>query len=132
MFLRSPAVRHGGSQSAGSQLDHEPKECDVIVTKDHDYYVWKGSCIAVRSRASGRFVRQDHGMGIASLHRGRAPRSSTMSRDTTMQELPRAGEWLCLERGGVLHYVGPVLGCEKRRAPQRRIVASALRRALAD
>jgi len=49
-----------------------------------------------------------------------------------VRSLPRIGEWLCLERGGALHYVGPVLGCERRRMPSRRIVSGVMRRARLD
>jgi hypothetical protein len=130
MFFRS-VVRPEGSRAQGLR-DDQPKECDVIVTEENEYYVWRGNCIAVRARASGRFIRQDNRMGIASLHRGQVPRASTMHCDSSLQALPRVGEWLCLERAGVLHCVGRVLGCERRRAPQRRILASTLRRSLSD
>jgi hypothetical protein len=49
-----------------------------------------------------------------------------------VRNLPRVGEWLCLERGGALHYVGPVLGCERRRMPSRRIVSGVMRKARLD
>lgn len=125
-------MRPRSSRATGLVQDLEPRECDVVLTQDHEYYVWKGTCIAVRERASGRFIRQASAMGVASVHRGRVPRSSAFHHDVSMLDLPRSGEWLCLERNGVLHYVGPVLGCERRRVPQRRIVASTLRRPLSD
>jgi hypothetical protein len=110
-----------------------------VLTRDHEYYVLRGICIAVRERASGRYVRQDLRIGVASIHRGDVPRHVRLPLDAThfdmrerVRTLPRAGEWLCLERGGALHYVGPVIGCEKRRMPSRRIVSEVLRRARLD
>jgi hypothetical protein len=113
-------VAAAARQSTDDSSTVEP-ECDVVLTRDHEYFVLKGVCIAVRERASGRFVRQDLSIGVASIH----PRE-------VVRGMPRTGEWLCLERGGTLHYVGTVLGCERRRSPSRRIVAPVLRRANLD
>lgn len=117
----------------------EQAECDVVVTRDHEYFVLSGVCVAVRERSSGRFVRQDLSSGVASLHRGyivpdanTAGRSGDSKVGETVRNMPRIGEWLCLERGGTVHYVGPVLGCERRRLPARRIVEPVLRRARLD
>jgi len=123
-----------------SEVGLDQPECDVVLTRDHEYYVLNGICIAVRERTSGRYVRQDLSTGVASLHRGEIPRGVRMAqRDAVgvdlherVRSLPRIGEWLCLERGGALHYVGPVLGCERRRMPSRRIVSGVMRRARLD
>lgn len=125
---------------ATAALGFDQPECDVVLTRIHEYYVLNGICIAVRDRATGRYVRQDLSIGVASLHRGAIPngvRLPTIDSDDADQhelvrDLPRAGEWLCLERGGALHYVGPVLGCERRRMPSRRIVSGVIRKARLD
>ena len=96
-------------------------ECDVVVTWEHEYFVLKGVCVAVRERCSGRFVRQDLSTGVVSIQ----------ARET-VRGMPRAGEWLCLERGGALSYVGPVIACERRQMPAPRIVAPVIRRAKLD
>jgi len=116
---RGPIVA-GIRPTSDAPVTIEP-DCDVVLTRDHEYFVLQGLCVAVRERASGRFVRQDLANGVASLHRGQA--------NELVRNVPRIGEWLCLERGGVLHYVGPVIGCERRRLPSHRIVAPVLRRA---
>lgn len=128
------------SVHAVSAVGLDQPECDVVLTRDHEYYVLKGICIAVRERTSGRYVRQDLSIGVASLHHGPIPRGVRMAGldalgfdvNERLGSLPRIGEWLCLERGGALHYVGPVLGCERRRMPSRRIVSGVMRRAHLD
>lgn len=95
------------------QVPRDAPECDVVLTRDHEYYVLNGICIAVRERSSGRYLREDRSIGTADK----------------MRSLPRIGEWLCLERAGVLHYEGPVLGRERRAMPSPRIVSGVLRRA---
>jgi hypothetical protein len=117
----------------------EQPECDVVLTIDHEYYVLRGVCIAVRERSSGRYVRQNLTIGIASIHTGQLPQHVRLPLDVKdleirerVRSLPRTGEWLCLERGGALHYVGPVTGCERRRMPSRRIVSQVMRRARLD
>jgi hypothetical protein len=117
----------------------EQPECDVVLTRDHEYYVLRGICIAVRERVSGRYVRQDVSVGVASVHHGDIPRGVRMPAPREgfdvrerVRSMPRIGEWLCLERGGALHYVGPVIGCERRRMPSRRIVSAVIRRAHLD
>jgi len=121
------------------RVAHEQAECDVVITRDHEYFVLSGICVAVRERHSGRFVRQDLSSGVASLHRGYvAPHATASARSgeskigETVRNMPRIGEWLCLERGGTVHYVGPVLGCERRRLPSPRIIQPVLRRARLD
>src|SRR5689334_11914554 len=112
-----------------TEVGFDPPECDVVLTRDHEYFVLQGICIAVRDRASGRYARQDPAMGVASLRRGpvhprvQMPASGGADERDRVRSLPRIGEWLCLERGGTLHYVGPVIGCERRRLPSRRIVS---------
>lgn len=120
----------------GEEPPLDAPECDVVLTRDHEYYVHAGICIAVRERSSGRYVRQDLSIGIASIRRGFIPTNEALSTDPAqldarekVRSLPRIGEWLCLERGGALHYVGPVIGCERRRMPSRRIVSGVMRRA---
>jgi len=123
-----------------AEVGLDQAECDVVLTRDHEYYVLNGICIAVRERASGRYVRQDLSIGVASLHRGNVPRGVRMPEHDAaaldlrekVRGMPRIGEWLCLERGGALHYVGPVLGCERRRMPSRRIVSGVMRKARLD
>lgn len=117
----------------------EQAECDVVITRQHEYFVLSGVCIAVRERISGRFVRQDLSSGVASLHRGyitphatEGGRSGELEAGENARSLPRIGEWLCLERGGTVHYLGPVVGCARRRLPSPRIVEPVLRRARLD
>lgn len=131
MFSRdSGSLRGRGAAPALplAKAASESAECDVVVTREHEYFVLRGVCIAVRERSSGRFVRQDLSSGVASLHR----RTAAHDACETVRNMPRIGEWLCLERGGTVHYVGPVLGCERRRLPSRRIVEPVLRRARLD
>jgi hypothetical protein len=118
------------------QVPLDAPECDVVLTRDHEYYVHSGICIAVRERSSGRYIRQDHSLGVASIRRGILPssesppaRAAQLDAREKVRSMPRVGEWLCLERGGTLHYVGPVIGCERRRMPSRRIVSGVMRRA---
>lgn len=144
MFFRSWGSSRSSTTSHAEVLDAtedglEQPECDVVLTRDHEYYVLRGVCIAVRERTSGRYVRQNLATGVASIHKGRVPQHVRLPLDVTSLEmrervrsLPRVGEWLCLERGGALHYVGPVIGCERRRMPSRRIVSQVLRRARLD
>ena len=120
----------------------DDRTCDVVLTREHEYFVLNGVCIAVRERSTGRYVRQDLSIGVASLHTGRipphvkgAPRLAIrelLSARETVRNMPRVGEWLCLERGGALHYIGPVVGCERRCMPSRRIVEPVLRKAKLD
>lgn len=142
MFFRSGGSSRGTSQPmvvGPAEAGFDQAECDVVLTHDHEYYVLRGVCIAVRERTSGRYVRQDLRIGVASIHRGAVPQQVRLPIDSLrldmrerVRTLPRAGEWLCLERGGALHYVGPVIRCEKRRMPSRRIVSQVLRRARLD
>jgi hypothetical protein len=132
MFSRDSGSLRGRSPAPALPLARaasESAECDVVVTREHEYFVLRGVCIAVRERSSGRFVRQDLSSGVASLHSGGAAPERASE---TVRNMPRIGEWLCLERGGTVHYVGPVLGCERRRLPSRRIVEPVLRRARLD
>lgn len=141
MFFRSWGSSRGTSKTGvqPAAVGLEQAECDVVLTRDHEYYVLRGVCVAVRERVSGRYVRQDLRIGVASIHRGQVPQHVRLPLDSMrldmrerIRTLPRAGEWLCLERGGALHYVGPVIGCEKRRMPSRRIVSEVMRRARLD
>jgi len=143
MFSRSSGNLRGRATAPSpvplARIASDQGECDVVVTRDHEYFVLSGVCVAVRERSSGRFVRQDLSSGVASLHRGSiAPHANGSGRTSpskvgeTVRNMPRIGEWLCLERGGTVHYVGPVLGCERRRLPSRRIVEPVLRKARLD
>jgi hypothetical protein len=112
------------------------QDCEVIITRNHEYYVSDGVCFAERERSSGRYRERSSSVGVArpqALGSGReherhaqnasfVPESSeypmTSVRALTIAEsagcVPRVGEWLCLRTSGSLWCTGPVLAVERR------------------
>jgi len=136
-MTESNSMAQAGRLAAPGTLQNlfqEQRECEVIITRNREYYVSDGICFAERDRTTGLCSERSASIGVARAHADpfhdeeRSAQNASWippvpDEATSIYALtitmplgrsPRVGEWLCMQHRGGYRCTGPVLSVERR------------------